>query len=181
MNTSGKKELSEKQNSVYDAGKTQAAKAAAIGEIVALQTELSRKNPVKTNLADVDAVRAVAENVTQECARAGLLPNMEIFAASLGLSRRGLYDYLSHHNDTKTADFITTLQIAWAGLRQMAADRGAASETMSIFVLLNSSMGFTNQHSVELTQHENPFDRTSMDDEALARKYLAGAVKTDES
>ncbi|MBR3105630.1 MAG: hypothetical protein IKH30_00440 [Clostridia bacterium] len=104
MDTNERNELPEKQSSVYDAGKTQAAKAAAIGEIVALQTELTRKNPVKTNLADVSAVRAVAENVMKECARAGLLPNMEIFASALGLSRRGMYDYLSRHSDTETAD-----------------------------------------------------------------------------
>lgn len=176
MNKEERRELPEKQNSVYDAGKTQAAKAAAIGEIVALQTELTRRNPIKTNLADVSAVKAVAENVMQECARVGLLPNMEILASSLGLSRRGLYDYLSRHSDTETADYITTLQTAWAGLRQMAADRGAASETMSIFVLLNSSLGFTNQHSVEIVQPNTPLEQM---DAETARKRLVDAMPFD--
>lgn len=40
----------------------------------------------------------------------------------------------------------------------MAADRGAASEAMSIFVLLNSSMVFSNRHDVEITQPRNPLD-----------------------
>ena len=66
-------------------------------------------------------------------------------------------------------------------MRISAVDRGAVSETMLIFILLNGGQGYTNKHDIEIAKSGNPFDRTSMDNEALARKNLAGAVKTDES
>ncbi|MBR3017357.1 MAG: hypothetical protein IKH57_09830 [Clostridia bacterium] len=179
-NDTGTSELPEKRRG-YSPAETALVRMEAVSAIVDAQTKLLERAPVKTDLNDMAAVQRVVNTYMQECARLGCIPNFEGAAAALGYSRRGLYDRIERYPDSDVAAFLDRVRTAWASMRQMAADRGAVDTTMSIFVLLNSSMGFTNQHSVELTQHDNPFDRTSMDDEVLARKYLAGAVKTDEN
>lgn len=164
------------KSSGYDASKTQAARAAAISEVVALQNSLLQKNPTKTDLSDVEAVRDVAESVMQHCAEAGVLPNVEVLAASLGISRRYFYDYLQHHKDSATAKYLETLRTGWAGLREMAMDRGAADATASIFILLNSAMGYSNQHTVEVVQPQTPLEQT---DTAAARARILASLPDD--
>ena len=164
------------RSSAYDAGKTQAAKAAAISEIVAIQSDLLKKNPVKADMADVEQVKVIAENVMRRCAEAGVLPNMEILAAALGFSRRGLYDFLSRHGDSTTAEFLDTLRTGWAGMRIAAMDRDVANATGSIFVLLNSSLGFTNEHKVQI---EHPASPLEIADTAAARERILAALPDD--
>ena len=164
----------------YSPAETALVRMEAVSAIVDAQAKLLERAPTKTDLNDVAAVEAVVNGYMQECARLGCIPNFEGAAASLGYSRRGLYDRIERYPDSDVAAYLDRVRTAWASMRQMAADRGVADVTMSIFVLLNSSMGFTNQHQVEIKQPENPHDRFSHDDEELAKKYLAGAVKTED-
>lgn len=165
----------------YSPQETAAVKAATIAEIVGVQTGLLERAPEKINLSDLAAVQRVANTCMQKCADVGVLPNFELLAAALGRSRRGLYFYLEQHPDTATTAYIDRLRTAWASMRQMAADRGVADVTMSIFVLLNSSLGFTNQHQIEISQPKNPLDPPDeATAEAVRAKYLAALPGEDE-
>lgn len=142
--------LSVKRNS-YSPEQTAEIKRNTINEIVDIQSKLLEQMPTRTDLSDLSAVRAVAFDCMTKCAEAGIIPSFEMLAAALGYSRRGLYAYIERNPDTSTTDFIDRLRTAWAACRIAAADRGAVGETMSIFVLLNSSLGFSNQHQIEIS------------------------------
>lgn len=173
-------DLPEKRRS-YSPAETAEVRFQAVNQIVSAQARMLEKTPEKTNLNDLAAVQRVAVACMEECSNLGLLPNFETLAAALGYSRRGLYDYLERHGDTETASYLDRLRTAWASMRQMAADRGAVSETMSIFVLLNSSLGFTNQHSVEITQPKSPLDPPDAETAAAIRqKYIDALPEEDE-
>lgn len=172
-------EISTEKRKSYSPAETAAVRSATIAEIVSVQAGLMERAPKKTDLNDLEAVRRVSDTCMRKCADAGLLPNFELLAAALGYSRRGLYFYIEQHKDSETVEYIDRLRTAWAAARQMAADRGACGETMSIFVLLNSSLGFTNQHQIEVISPQNPLDGKS--EEELAARYLTAAVKTDDN
>ena len=178
MTEENKNELTEKRQP-YSPSETAQIKFDTVNAIVNAQSKLLQRASNKTDLNDLPAVKQVAMDCMKQCADLGVLPNFELLAAALGYCRRGLYSYIERHGDTETAAFIDQLRTAWAAMRQMAADRGAVSETMSIFVLLNSSLGFTNKHDVEITQVQNPLGWNEQTDEELACKYLYSAVKTE--
>ena len=104
---------------------------------------------------------------------------MEGLAASLGVSRRWLYQFLTDHSDEESAKFLEQFRTTSTAIRIAAADRGAADATISIFLLLNSSMGYTNDHRIELVQQTNPLD--VMDIEAARRRYLDELPQEDET
>ena len=156
----------------YSPRETAEVRARTVGEIVRAQAALVEKNPTRVPLSDLAAVQSVATAMMERCAELGALPNFETLAAALGVSRRGLYDYSYRNPDSPTAQYLDRLRTLWAGMREMAADRGAADVTASIFVLLNSNLGFTNQHTVEIRQPDNPLHALT-DSGAAARMIEA--------
>ena len=144
----------------YSPAETAAVRSATIGEIVAAQSTLLTKSATKTDLHDAETVRKVTENLMRRCADLGCLPNFELLAASLGLSRRMLYKHIENHPDDETSRYLDMIRTAWAGMRQAAADKGAVDVTASIFVLLNSNLGFSNQHQIEISQPQSPLEST---------------------
>ena len=157
----------------YSPGKTQEARAQAVRDIVGVSTDLLRKAPIRTDLHDVEAVRNVAEIMMDRCSLSGVLPSVELLAACLGHSRRGIYKWLDAHPDSQTAEYLNQLRTAFSACRIAAADRGAADSSVSIFLLLNSGEGYTNEHRLEISQPPNPLE---VSPETLAesrRRYLA--------
>lgn len=142
----------------YSPETTALVRMETVSAIVGSQAKLLERAPTKTDLNDVAAVERVVNGYMQECARLGCIPNFEGAAASLGYSRRGLYDRIERYPDSDVAAYLDRARTAWASMRQMAADRGVADVTMSIFVLLNSSMGFTNQHNYVLEAPRSPLE-----------------------
>ena len=142
----------------YSPADTAAVRHQTIRDIVSTQAALIQRAPVRTDLNDLDAVRVIAEQCMRTCAEVGCLPNFECLAAGLGYSRRGIYDFCERHSNTPTAEYLDRIRTLWASMRQMAADREAANPTMSIFVLLNSSLGFSNVHNLEISTPRNPAD-----------------------
>ena len=153
----------------YSPAETQQIRQETVSGIVEAQARLLERAPEKTSLNDLAAVQRVANECMIECSRLGLIPNFELLAAALGYCRRGLYDYLERHPHTETSEYIDRLRTAWASMRQMAVDRGAADVTMSIFVLLNSGQGFTNQHQIRIEQPAAPLPSATESDAARAR------------
>lgn len=154
------------------ASETQLVRAEAISQIVASQTALMEKRSVRINLNDLSDVRQAVKQYTDTCAECGVLPTMEGLAAILGHSRQNFYKYLRNHPDTETASFLDSLRTAWAAMRIAAADRGAASESISIFVLLNSNLDFTNEHKIAIEPVRTPLAVSPEEVETIRRKYI---------
>ena len=163
----------------YSPEQTAMIRMETVSAIVEKQTGLLQRATTKTDLNDIDAVEKIVNNYMQQCAELGCIPNFEGCAASLGYSRRGLYDRIERHPESDVAVYLDRVRTAWASMRQMAADRGAADVTMSIFILLNSSLGFTNQHSVEISQPQNPLE-PGLSDTAAARQRILSALPEDD-
>lgn len=162
------------------AGETQTAKATAISEIVSGQAELFTKAPERTDLRDLAAVQRVAEHVMDRCATLGVLPSMELLAAALGYSRSGIYKNLDCNPDSPTSQYLDALRTGWAAMRIAAADRGAASETVSIFLLLNSSLNYSNRHDVLIETPTGPLDGVSAESAAARERILSSLPLEDE-
>lgn len=157
----------------YSPARTQEARAAAVRDIVRVSSDLLQKASVRTDLNDTEAVRMVAEGMIDRCSTAGVLPTVELLAACLGHSRRSIYKWIAAHPESQTTAFFDQLRTAFSACRIAAADRGAASETLSIFLLLNSSEGYTNQHKVEITQPQNPIEVDLERVETIRARYIA--------
>lgn len=144
------------------------------------QLALSKKAPERTDLHDLDAVRETVEQYIRACVDAGFIPNIEGMAAALGISRRRIYQIWDERPDDPVALYLDRKRLEWASARIALAEKGAIDATTAIFVTLNSGLGYTNRHDVTVEMPpQGPFAGSAQDDEALARKYLIGAVKAE--
>ena len=157
----------------YSPGKTQEARAQAVRDIVSTSADLMRKAPIRTSLHDAEAVRRVAESMMDRCSTTGLLPTVELLAACLGHSRRGLYKWLSDNPNSPTAEYLDQLRTAFSACRIAAADRGAADSSVSIFLLLNSNEGYTNEHRLEISQPQSPLEIGQEEIEKARQRFLS--------
>ena len=174
------RELTEQRKGYGGAGETQQAKAAVIESIVSAQSVLCTRAAEKVNLNDVEAVKAVAASCMDTCGKLGVLPNFEALAAALGYSRSGLYKFLETHADAPAAEFIDRLRTSWAAMRIMASDRQAVDPTTSIFILLNSSLGFSNRHDIAIETPTGPLDGVSENTAAAQQRILSALPLEDE-
>ena len=169
MPDKGSMALTDKHRS-YNPEQTAEVRRATINAIVSSQAELLERASERTDMNDLCAVQRITNECMQKCGEIGVLPNMELLAASLGMGRQTLYDYIHKNPYSKTTEYLDRVRTAWASMRQMAADRGAVDVTHTIFVLLNSSLGFTNQHQIEISQADNPA-WAGRDPEEIRRQY----------
>ncbi|MBR1585168.1 MAG: hypothetical protein IJ662_06490 [Clostridia bacterium] len=173
-------ELPEKRR-CYSPRETADIRSEAITAMLNSQLELSRKATERTDLHDLAAVQTTVERYVAACAGASVLPNIEGMAASLGVSRRRIYQIWDERPDDPVALYLDRKRLEWASARIALAERGMLDSTMSIFITLNSGLGYSNRHDVTVEMPlQNPLERFSHDDEELARKYIAGAVKTED-
>ena len=173
--------IPEQKNKSYSPETTAAVRSDVIGQIVATQADLLKKAPVRTDLNDLTSVKEITENFMMKCAEHGCLPNLEALSASLGLSRRAVYKHLETYPDSPVSKYLDQVRTLWAGMRVMAADKKAVDPTVSIFVLLNSSLGFSNQTKVEFSTPATPLDSFSQEQiEAARQRYLSSIPDEEE-
>ena len=139
---------------------TAQTRAEAIRNVVSVTADLLRKAPVRVDLNDTQAVRAVADGLIRRCGDAGILPSFELLAAALGHHRRGVYKWAERHEDSETSQFFDTFRTACTAARFAAADAKAADPTVAIFLALNSREGFTNEHRVQIEAHPTGYELT---------------------
>nr|AHF27191.1 hypothetical protein [uncultured bacterium Contig1777] len=163
------------------ASQTQQARRETVQTIVELSSDLLQKAPVQVDLHDTEAVRRSAREMMQHCAQCGILPSVELLAAACGGSRRRIYNFLQLHPDHPTSILLDQLRTAFSAARIAAVDRGAADSTMSIFLLLNSSEGFSNTHSVEIVEPRNPLAVTAEEINAARKKYISALPELPDS
>ena len=162
------------------ATETAAVRSGIVGQIVATSADLLTKAPIRTDLNDSVAVKAVTEVLMSKCAALGTLPNIELLACSLGLSRRRLYRFLEEHAESETARYLDTVRTGWAAARQMAMDTGACNVVSGIFVLKNSGLGFVDNAQVEITQPRNPLESTPEEISAARQRIMAALPDIEE-
>ena len=162
----------------YSPRETALIKFRTVSEIVAAQAEIMKRAPTKIPLNDLPAIQQAANDYMEHCAALGVIPSMLTFSAAIGHSRRNVYDFVERHRDSPTADFFDSLRSLWNGIRVSAVDRGAAAESLAIFLLKNSGQGLTDAREIEIHPPESPLDIGNAAE--VRRKYLDSLPEEDE-
>lgn len=129
----------------------------------------------KIDLNDVTAVEATSTRYIESCKRAGVVPTILGLSAALGYSRKTVWQYITQHPESRSAQYLDALRSAFAAvLAQLGLTRNT-SEAVSIFLLKNSGQGLTDKTELDISAHqESPLgEKTST--EELRRKYLEDA------
>ena len=108
------------------------------------------------NLHDTEAVRAQSMVYMEACKRAGVLPTLMGFSASLGLSRQRIYSFLQENPQSATAELIDQLRSAWAAILAQVALAKQADAPTAIFLLKNAGQGLADKSELELSQKPQP-------------------------
>ena len=129
----------------------------------------------KIDLDNLAAVEATATRYIESCKRAGVVPTILGLSAALGYSRKTVWQYITQHPESRSAQYLDALRSAFAAvLAQLGLSRNC-SEAVSIFLLKNSGQGLTDKTELDISAHqESPLgEKTST--EELRRKYLEDA------
>ena len=129
----------------------------------------------KIDLNDIAAVEATATRYLESCKRAGVVPTILGLSAALGYSRKTVWQYITQHPESRTAQYLDALRSAFAAvLAQLGLSRNT-SEAVSIFLLKNSGQGLVDRAEIDLAAHQESPLGEKADPEALRRKYLEDA------
>lgn len=129
----------------------------------------------KIDLDNLAAVEATATRYIESCKRAGVVPTILGLSAALGYSRKTVWQYITQHPESRTAQYLDALRSAFAAvLAQLGLTRNTG-EAVSIFLLKNSGQGLVDRAEIDLAaRQESPLGEKA-DPEALRRKYLEDA------
>ena len=129
----------------------------------------------KIDLDNLAAVEATATRYIESCKRAGVVPTILGLSAALGYSRKTVWQYITQHPESRTAQYLDALRSAFAAvLAQLGLSRNC-SEAVSIFLLKNSGQGLTDKTELDISAHQESPLGEKADPEALKRKYLEDA------
>ena len=144
----------------YSPQQTAAIRKAAVQDVLNAQTDLLIKADTRTNLNNLEDVQRVTREYVTMCGDVGIVPNLEGLAARLGLSRSYTYRFIREHGeDNPTAAFLNQQRLSWASARMALAERGMLDSPMSIFILRNSGLNFSNRDEPEVDVNEKYNDR----------------------
>lgn len=160
------------------ASETAEIRAQIAREIVQLQSGLLFARPTeRVHLNNVDELIEACKTYVELCIERGLIPGFQGLATICGVSRQALYDFLRKNPDTPSGIFLEKARTAFMATRQNAVDRGAAAESMSIFLMKNSYQDYADRVEIQPMEPKSPFD--SLPDAELARKYLESIPPED--
>ena len=129
----------------------------------------------KIDLDNLAAVEATANRYVESCRRACVVPTILGLSAALGYSRKTVWQYITQHPESRSAQYLDALRSAFAAvLAQLGLSRNC-SEAVSIFLLKNSGQGLTDKTEIDLAAHQESPLGEKADPEALRRKYLEDA------
>ena len=152
-------------------------KAQQFDAIIGQQLELLAgvRKDGKIDLDNLAAVEATATRYIESCKRAGVVPTILGLSAALGYSRKTVWQYITQHPESRTAQYLDALRSAFAAvLAQLGLSRNC-SEAVSIFLLKNSGQGLTDKTELDISAHQESPLGEKADPEALRRKYLEDA------
>lgn len=129
----------------------------------------------KIDLDNLAAVEATATRYIESCKRAGVVPTILGLSAALGYSRKTVWQYITQHPESRTAQYLDALRSAFAAvLAQLGLSRNC-SEAVSIFLLKNSGQGLTDKTELDISAHQESPLGEKISTEELKRKYLEDA------
>ena len=166
----------------YSPELTAQIRKAKVVDVLTAQTRLLERNPQKTDLHDLEAVKAVTSRYIETCKEIGFCPNVETLCAQLGIGRSWFYKYVKENPEDPTAQFLNRIRLAWAGARVSLAEAGAIDNSMSIFYLKNSGLNFSDKHEIEVdmeTKETRPTWALGMDEETYAKKLIESLPEPD--
>ena len=173
-------EASKAGNRMYKAQYNEVAaelKAQQFDAIIGQQLELLAgvRKDGKIDLDNLAAVEATATRYIESCKRAGVVPTILGLSAALGYSRKTVWQYITQHPESRTAQYLDALRSAFAAvLAQLGLTRNT-SEAVSIFLLKNSGQGLVDRAEIDLAaRQESPLGE-KISTEELKRKYLEDA------
>ena len=173
-------EASKAGNRMYKAQYNEVAaelKAQQFDAIIGQQLELLAgvRKDGKIDLDNLAAVEATATRYIESCKRAGVVPTILGLSAALGYSRKTVWQYITQHPESRTAQYLDALRSAFAAvLAQLGLSRNC-SEAVSIFLLKNSGQGLTDKTEVDISAHQESPLGEKISTEELKRKYLEDA------
>ena len=173
-------EASKAGNRMYKAQYNEVAaelKAQQFDAIIGQQLELLAgvRKDGKIDLDNLGAVEATATRYIESCKRAGVVPTILGLSAALGYSRKTVWQYITQHPESRTAQYLDALRSAFAAvLAQLGLSRNC-SEAVSIFLLKNSGQGLTDKTEVDISAHQESPLGEKISTEELKRKYLEDA------
>ena len=129
----------------------------------------------KIDLNDITAVEATATRYLESCRRANVVPTILGLSAALGYSRKAVWEFITRHPESRSAQYLDALRSAFAAvLAQLGLSRNC-SEAVSIFLLKNSGQGLTDKTEIDLAAHQESPLGEKANVEELKRKYLEDA------
>ena len=147
--------------------------AAALDQQIELLAGVSKDG--KIDLDNLAAVEATATRYIESCKRAGVVPTILGLSAALGYSRKTVWQYITQHPESRTAQYLDALRSAFAAvLAQLGLSRNC-SEAVSIFLLKNSGQGLTDKTELDISAHQESPLGEKISTEELKRKYLEDA------
>lgn len=152
-------------------------KAQQFDAIIGQQLELLAgvRKDGKIDLDNLAAVEATATRYIESCKRAGVVPTILGLSAALGYSRKTVWQYITQHPESRTAQYLDALRSAFAAvLAQLGLSRNC-SEAVSIFLLKNSGQGLTDKTELDISAHQESPLGEKISTEELKRKYLEDA------
>ena len=160
------------------AGETAEVKARTVREILKVQSGLLFERPTeRVHLNNVDELIDACKKYVEICIDKGLIPGFQGLATICGVSRNALYDYLRKNPDSPSGIFLEKARTAFMATRQNAVDRGAAAESMTIFLMKNSYQDYSDR--VEITPAE-PNNLMKDLNASEARARLVAAIPDDD-
>ena len=173
-------EASKAGNRMYKAQYNEVAaelKAQQFDAIIGQQLEVLAgvRKDGKIDLDNLAAVEATATRYIESCKRAGVVPTILGLSAALGYSRKTVWQYITQHPESRTAQYLDALRSAFAAvLAQLGLSRNC-SEAVSIFLLKNSGQGLTDKTELDISAHQESPLGEKISTEELKRKYLEDA------
>ena len=173
-------EASKAGNRMYKAQYNEVAaelKAQQFDAIIGQQLELLAgvRKDGKIDLDNLAAVEATSTRYIESCKRAGVVPTILGLSAALGYSRKTVWQYITQHPESRSAQYLDALRSAFAAvLAQLGLTRNT-SEAVSIFLLKNSGQGLTDKTELDISAHQESPLGEKISTEELKRKYLEDA------
>ena len=134
----------------------------------------------KARLNDTEEIKRRTELFLSQCNEQGCIPTIMGLCVLLGVSRQRVYKFMSDHPEHPTAQYVGTLQEAFADILTQAALRRDVSDAMSIFILKNTAaMADKVEIAPVVGDGKNPLGEY-VDEEELRERIAASIVVEDD-
>lgn len=137
-------------------------------------TKALTKQTERINVSDTARLSEVATDYIERCKDAGLVPNLEGLAASIGCSRRWLYIFCDENPQHPSAALIDRLRSGWMSLRFSLSEARVLDPATVIFIAKNSGLGYSDRQEYEFVKPDNPL--SSLGDPEAARRRILEAL-----